>query len=161
LATSRTVSFGGQFFAFTYARQFLQLGFEAISMNTRGWRWLSNRVAEVDQSQAHTAMPASAQMVQPTVTAVKYVTVNAQSMVANAIKIPAVGFAGNNVNVLSLPMNATAVMTSHVKMISAAVMTATANFREQSVIRTTATDQIIVYVLHEDPILYLREDIIK
>jgi hypothetical protein len=40
-------------------------------------------------------------------------------------------------------------------------MTATANFREQSVIRTTATDQIIVYVLHEDPILYLREDIIK
>jgi hypothetical protein len=37
-------------------------------------------------------------------------------MVANAIKIPAVGFAGNNVNVLSLPMNATAVMTSHVKI---------------------------------------------
>jgi hypothetical protein len=40
-------------------------------------------------------------------------------------------------------------------------MTASAAFRDQTVIRTTAQDQVVVYVLHEDPILYLREDIIK
>jgi hypothetical protein len=161
VTSAANVSFGGQFFSFKYAKRYEQLVFEAMSMNTRGFRWLSDRVAEVGQTQAHTAMPATAEIVQPTVTVVKNISTNAQSMVANAIKIPAIGYAGNDVNVLSLPMNATGVMTSHVKLISAAVMTATADFREQSVIRTTATDQVIVYVLHEDPILYLREDIIK
>jgi len=161
LATNRTVSFGGQFFAFTYARQFIQLGFEAISMNTRGFRWLSNRIEDVNQTQAHTAMPASAAMVQPTVIAVKDASVNAATMIANAVHVDAVGFAGANRNILSLPMTATALITQPVRIVSAAPMTATADTRQNIVIRTTAQDQVVVYVLHEDPILYLREDIIK
>jgi hypothetical protein len=161
LATARTVSFGGQFFAFTYSRQFVMLAFEAISMNTRGFRWLSNRIEDISQTQSHTAMPASAEMVQPTIIAVKDASINAQVMVANAVHLDAVGFEGADRNILSLPMNVTALITQPVKIVSAAPMTATADTRQNIVIRTTAQDQVVVYVLHEDPILYLREDIIK
>jgi hypothetical protein len=161
IATNRAVSFGGQFFAFTYARQFFMLAFEAISMNTRGFRWLSNRVADVSQTQAHVAMPASAAMVQPTVIAVRDTSENAPAMIANAIHVDAVGFTGGNRNILSLPMTATALITQPVRIVSVEPMTATADTRQDIVIRTTAQDQVVVYVLHEDPILYLREDIIK
>lgn len=158
--SAATTSFGGQWFTFTYARTYPQLAFEILSMNTRGLRWLSDRVAGVEQNQAHVAMPASATMVQPVIIGEKQVTINAQAMLASATKIPAVGYAGNDRNIVSLPLQATATMTGITKLVSAAPMTAAAVHRD-SELRTTATDQIIVYVLHEDPILYLREDIIK
>lgn len=152
---------GPQFFTFTYARQFEQLTFAADSMNTRGLRWLSSRVATIGQDQTHTAMPASATMIQPIVIGEKQVTVNAQAMLATATKMPAVGYEGNDRNIVSLPLEASARAVEPVKRVSAEPMTASAAFREQLVIRTTAQDQVVVYVLHEDPILYLREDIIK
>jgi hypothetical protein len=155
-----TTSFGGQWFTFTYARTYPQLSFEVLSMNTRGLRWLSDRVAAVEQNQAHTAMPASGTMIQPTIIAEKEVVINTQAMLAIATKIPALGYAGNDVKVISLPFQASAIMTAIAKLVSAAPMTAAAVHRD-SIIRTTASDQVIVYVLHEDPILYLREDIIK
>ena len=158
--SAATSAFGGQWFSFTYARQFPQLSFEVLSMNTRGLRWLSDRVAAVEQNQAHVAITASATMVQPTILAEKEVVINTQAMLANAVKIPALGYAGNDRNVLSLPLQASATLMMVAKIVSAAPMTAAAVHRD-SIIRTTATDQVIVYVLHEDPILYLREDIIK
>ena len=160
-STQVTYVTGPQFFSFKYARKYEQLTFAADSMNTRGLRWLSSRVAAVGQNQAHTAMPASAAMVQPTIIAVRDVSENAPAMIANAIHLDPVGFAGANRNILSLPMAATALITQPVRIVSAAPMTATANTRQDIVIRTTAQDQVVVYVLHEDPILYLREDIIK
>jgi hypothetical protein len=158
---SMNITVQGQFFAFTYARRFSQLQFIAESMNTKGFLWLSGRVAQVTQTQSHTAMPASAAIVQPTITAVKDVSVNAATMIANAVHVDAVGFAGANRNILSLPMTATALITQPVRIVSAAPMTANAETRQNIVTRTTAQDQVVVYVLHEDPILYLREDIIK
>jgi hypothetical protein len=155
------VTFNQQWFVFTFSRQFTQLFFDVISMNTRGFRWISDRVEAVAQTQTHTAMPASATMVQPVVVGDKQNNVNVQAMLANAIKVPAVGFAGIDRNIISLPLEASARITEPVKKVSAEPMTASAAFREQSVIRTTAQDQVVVYVLHEDPILYLREDIIK
>lgn len=132
-----------------------------ISMNTRGFRWISDRVEAVAQNQAHTAMPASATMVQPVVVGQKSNNITVQPMLANAIKIAAVGFAGVDRNIISLPLEASARITEPVRKVPAEPMTVSAAFREQVVIRTTAQDQVVVYVLHEDPILYLREDIIK
>jgi hypothetical protein len=47
-----------------------------------------------------------------------------------------------------------------VKNVNAAPMIATANFRE---VRAAAVevDEIVVYIAYVEPILYLREDIIK
>lgn len=166
--TSRTgvtstspVSFNQQWFLFTYSKQYRQLFFDLISMNTRGFRWISDRVEEVGQTQAHTAMPASATMIEPVVVGEKSNNITVQPMLANAIKVAAVGFAGVDRNIISLPLEASARITEPVKRIPADPMTVSAAFREQVVIRTTAQDQVVVYVLHEDPILYLREDIIK
>lgn len=161
LTSSSPVSFNQQWFLFSYSRQYLQLFFDVISMNTRGFRWISDRVEAVAQTQTHTAMPASATMVQPVVVGNKQNNITVQPMLANATKIPAVGFAGTDRNIISLPLEASARITEPVKKVSAEPMTASAAFRDQSVIRTTAQDQVVVYVLHEDPILYLREDIIK
>jgi hypothetical protein len=161
ITSSAPVSFNQQWFLFTFSRQFTQLFFDVISMNTRGFRWISDRVEAVGQNQAHTAMPASATMVQPVVVGDKQNNITVQPMLANAIKVPAVGFAGTDRNIISLPLEASANIVQPVKKVSAEPMTASAAFRDQTVIRTTAQDQVVVYVLHEDPILYLREDIIK
>ena len=161
LTSSSPVSFNQQWFLFSYSRQYIQLFFDVISMNTRGFRWISDRVEAVAQTQTHTAMPASATMVQPVVVGNKQNNITVQPMLANATKIPAVGFAGTDRNIISLPLEASATIVQPVKKVSAEPMTASAAFRDQSVIRTTAQDQVVVYVLHEDPILYLREDIIK
>jgi hypothetical protein len=161
ITSSAPVSFNQQWFLFTYSKQFRQLFFDVISMTTRGFRWISDRVETVAQTQTHTAMPASATMVQPVVVGDKQNNITVQPMLANAIKVPAVGFAGTDRNIISLPLEASANIVQPVKKVSAEPMTASAAFRDQSVIRTTAQDQVVVYVLHEDPILYLREDIIK
>jgi hypothetical protein len=161
LTSTSPVSFNQQWFLFSYSRQYTQLFFDVISMNTRGFRWISDRVEAVAQTQTHTAMPASATMIQPVVVGNKQNNITVQPMLANAIKVPAVGFAGTDRNIISLPLEASARITEPVKKVSAEPMTASAAFRDQSVIRTTAQDQVVVYVLHEDPILYLREDIIK
>ena len=154
-------SVSGQFFTFTFAKKYDQLIFEAISMNTRGFKWISLRQPAVTQTQTHTAITASATMVQPVIMVQKESSITVQPMLANAIKIPAVGFAGTDRNMISLPLEASATAVQPVKKVSAEPMTVSAAFREQVVIRTTAQDQVVVYVLHEDPILYLREDIIK
>jgi len=161
LTSASNTSFGGQFFTFTYARQFDQLGFENLSMNTRAFRWISDRAASVGQTQAHTAKIANATMVEPVVVPGKEITVNAQPMLSNATKVPAVGFAGADRVVITLPLEATARITEPSKVVIAAPMTSSVLFSPDYSINTTATDQVVVYVLHEDPILYLREDIIK
>jgi hypothetical protein len=100
-------------------------------------------------------------MVQPVVTPGKQVTVNAQSMLSNAEKVSAVGFAGANRVIITLPLEASARITEPSKVVIAAPMTSSVLFSPNYAINTTATDQVVLYVLHEDPILYLREDIIK
>jgi hypothetical protein len=160
-STSTNTYTTSQFFTFKYARKYQQLIFDAMSMNTRGFLWISSRIGVIGQVERPLAAVGSATMVTPTVVGNKERNVNAQAMLANATKVPAVGYAGNDRNNVVLPLQASATMTMPVKLVSAVPMTATAAFREQSVIRTTAVDQVILYVLHEDPILYLREDIIK
>lgn len=161
LTSAATTSFGGQFFTFTYARQYAQLVFERLSMNTRGFRWIGDRADSVAQSQAHTATIANATMVQPVVIPGKQVTVVAQAMLSSAEKVSAVGFAGANRIVITLPLEASAKITEPSKVVIAAPMTSSVLFSPNYAINTTATDQVVLYVLHEDPILYLREDIIK
>jgi hypothetical protein len=161
VTSAATSSFGGQFFTFTYARKYAQLVFENLSMNTRGFRWIGDRAESVGQAQTHTATTANATMVQPVVTPGKQVTVNAQSMLSNAEKVSAVGFAGANRIVITLPLEASARITEPSKVVIAAPMTSSVLFSPDYAINTTATDQVVLYVLHEDPILYLREDIIK
>jgi hypothetical protein len=161
LTSASSSSFGGQFFTFTYAREYAQLVFERLSMNTRGFRWISDRTDSVQQTQAHTATIANATMVQPVVIPGKQVTVVAQAMLSNAEKVSAVGFAGANRIVITLPLEASARITEPSKVVIAAPMTSSVLFSPNYAINTTATDQVVLYVLHEDPILYLREDIIK
>lgn len=130
-------------------------------MNTRGFRWISDRAPSVGQAQAHTAVIANATMVQPVVVAGKQIAVNAQAMLSNATKVSAVGFAGSNAIIITLPLEASAKITEPGKNVIAAPMTSSVLFSPDYAINTTAQDQVVVYILHEDPILYLREDAIK
>jgi hypothetical protein len=160
-STQNTYFSTTQFFTFKYARKYIQLVFEAQSMNTRGFLWLSDRESEVGLVNRPLAIEASATMPGGTAVVQKFTTINTQAMLANATKVAAVGFAGGDSKNLAFPLTAQALITQPVRLILAAPMNAAASFREQSITRTTATDQVVVYILHEDPILYLREDIIK
>ena len=57
-------------------------------------------------------------------------------------------------------MTASAEITPYVTAIKPDAMTASALIKDPAVI-TTSIDEVILYINHADPILYLREDVIK
>ena len=61
----------------------------------------------------------------------------------------------------SLPLQAYATITNITKIVNAAPMEVSAVLRTNVEIFTTSSDEVVVYLNHVDPILYLREDIIK
>ena len=160
-ATSTKTYSTTTFFSFKYSRSFETLTLDVPSILTRGFRWLSKREVPEGLIQRPTAVTADATMVNPIVVADKFAAINAQAMVASAKLPEAQGYPLTSVNNVSLPMTATATITPYVTRISAAPMTATAQFRENVAAITSSVDEIVVYINHTDPILYLREDIIK
>jgi hypothetical protein len=58
-------------------------------------------------------------------------------------------------------MQATALINNYVTRYLASPMTASATLRINNTVFTTAVDEVVVYVMHTDPILYIREDVIK
>jgi hypothetical protein len=160
-AYTAKVSTSSQWFSFAYSYAYARMGIKVPNILTRGFWWLSNRESYDGTVERPLAATASAIFVDPVATGQKDRSVNATSMIASATVIQASGTSAAAVNIAPLPMQATALMSNYVTRYTATPMTAVAQLRTNNRIFTTAVDEVVVYVYHTDPILYLREDVIK
>jgi hypothetical protein len=159
--STQSVSSSLQWFALTYAYQFERAQFVAASMLTRGIRWLSDKVIdEGNVNRVEVARISTSELVMPIVTADKDRTVYAASMLANANILHAPGYALADVSNTTLPLTANAKFGDFVKNINADVFNASSLMKDPR-ISGIEEDEVVVYMIHVDPILYLREDIIK
>ena len=160
-AYSAKVSTQSQWFTFSYSYLLPRMGIKVPSILTRGFWWLSDRESYDGLVERPLAATANAVFVNPTVTAQKDRSVTATSMVSSATIVQAAGTSAAAINIAPLPMTALATINAYVTRYLATPMTASAILRTNNTIFTTAVDEVVVYVYHTDPILYLREDVIK
>ncbi len=162
VVSTRTVSSTAQWFQITWAYEYDTLQVKAPSLLSNGFSWLADKVVDdgtVNRVEAMRVTTATLPM--PTTVGDKDRTVYVQAMVANATIIHAPGYALADVSNTTLPLTANAGFGEFVKNIKPDVFLATATFRQN--VRTTGIeeDEIVVYMIHVDPILYIREEIIK
>jgi hypothetical protein len=126
-----------------------------------GVTWLSDRtfVTGLKVPQENSAK-STAELLHPTVSVQKFKVNNVQAMLANA-RITETGVQGPDTIVPALPFEIYGVMTSPVTLIKADPMEVAAVLKTNISIFTTSSDEIVLYLNHVDPILYLREEIIK
>jgi hypothetical protein len=129
------------------------------SINVRAFSWLYNREFLEGKVQSHTAQNVYASMPHPTISADKQNSVNAQAMLSNATITQ--GAYSNSRSIAALPFEAIATMTQHVRNVKALPMTASVALRTTIGVLTSSVDEVVLYVHHEDPVLYLREEVIK
>jgi len=152
---------GGIWFKFQFFWQYPMLRIPVSSMLTRGFVWLANRIVDDGTVNRTNVTTASATMVMPVVVGDKDRTVYAQAALSNANLIHAQGYALTNVSNSTLPFLVEAKFGEFVKNIRPDVMAAEARFRSDILTTAVETDQVVVYVYHVDPIVYLREEVIK
>jgi len=126
-----------------------------------GITWLSDRTfitgLKVPQENSATS---NAELLHPTVSVQKFKVNNAQAMLANS-RITETGIQGPDTIVPVLPFEIYGIMTSPVTLIKAAPMEVAAVLKTNISIYTTSSDEVVLYLNHVDPILYVREEIIK
>jgi hypothetical protein len=156
----QSVPSGSVFFSSTYSWQYPLAAFEMPSMPTRGFRWLSNR--EVLEGTVLRPQAFVAQSEMPNAAAVpdRITDFKAQAMVATAT-IEETQFSTGEKQVLALPMTATADIVKPGSTIGVAPMLSTAKMFDNSRSNVASEDQVVLYLMHVDPILYIREDVIK
>jgi hypothetical protein len=159
--TTQSKSSSLQWFTFQYSWRYPRAQISVYSMLTRGFRWLSNKIVDeglVNRVEAMTV--ATAELPMPVVTADKDRTVYAAAMLSNARIVHAPGYALADVTNTTLPLTAEAKFGDFVKNIAADTFNASAK-AVQPRLSAIEEDEIVVYIYHVDPILYLREDVIK
>ena len=131
------------------------------NINDRGFVWLSDRAFL--EGTVVRPLVATATAESPTAVFVtqKDRTVVVQAMLATSRLNSASGLTPADVNVTALPMAATGIINEFVRRINADPMTASALLATNIKTSTVVLDEVIVYLYHVDPIVYLREDIIK
>lgn len=134
-----------------------------VTLNQAAFGWLANKEVVPGTQVRDVAGTASAIMIQPTVVGDKLVAQNAQAMLATAdVKDPTnFIWTQKNNNYVSLPMLASALINPKLTLVRADAMTAAAVFKENIGALVTQVDEVILYINHVDPVLYLREDIVK
>jgi hypothetical protein len=156
----RSVPQGSVFFASTYSWQYPTVSFEVPSMPTRGFRWLSNREVLEGTVLRPQAFAASAEMPNAAGVPDRQLDFSAQAMVATAT-IEETQFSSGERKVNALPMTATATIVKPGSTIGAPAMVANAGMFANSRSNVASEDQVVLYLIHVDPILYIREDVIK
>lgn len=160
VSTSKVTSFQ-QWFTFKYSKLLPEITISVPSMLTRGFWWTSVKTeieGNVMRPLAHTA---NASMVMPTIISDKQNSVSAQSMIAQARIVEGTSYTPKDTVIITFPMTATATIGAFVRNINASTMTASAILRTNIAAITSSVDEVILYINHVDPILYLREEIIK
>jgi hypothetical protein len=148
-------------FSITWGWGFPTLSINVPSINTRALWWLSERLEygdDIPKRPEH--FFADAFMQQPVITGFKTVNVNAQAAVAVAA-IVETNLRSADVVIGVLPLTATALFAERGRIIAVDVATASAETPQNIGVTTLDSDQVILYLVHVDPILYLREEVIK
>lgn len=131
------------------------------SINLRGLWWLSERLEYGDDiPQRPEAFESDAFMPQPVITGYKTATVAAQAAVAVGAMIET-NLRSANVEIGVLPLTATAFFVEKGTFVPAEPATAAATAAQDVRTTTFESDQVVLYLIHVDPIVYLREDVIK
>jgi hypothetical protein len=156
----QTVASGSVWFKTSFSYQYPRAIFEVPSSITNGFRWLSNREVLEGTVLRPEAFEATAQMPNAAAVPDRIIEFKAQSMVATAT-IEETQFTSGEKQVLALPMTATADIVKPGSTIGAEPMIANAILRVNSRAIVASEDQVVLQILHVDPILYIREDVIK
>jgi hypothetical protein len=156
----QTVPQGSVFFSSTYSWRFPMASLEIPSMLTRGFRWLSNREVLEGTVLRPQAFAAAAEMPNAAGVPDREINFNAQAMVATAA-IEETQFSSGERKVNALPMEATATIVKPGSTIGVEPMAANAGMFANSRPNVASEDQVVLYLMHTDPILYIREDVIK
>jgi hypothetical protein len=131
------------------------------NINTRGLWWLSERLEYNDGvPQRPLVLDADAFMPQPVITGFKILNVSAQPGLASAT-IVETSLRSGDVRISALPLTAFAEFAERGRTIAADVSTAQALTPQDYRVITSQADDVILYIMHEDAILYIREDAIK
>ena len=148
-------------FSIVWGWQYPTLSVPVPSINTRALWWLSERLDYSDGVPLRPeAFDADAFMKQPVITGYKTATVAAQAAVAvGAMNETNLRSAGTSIAVL--PLTATAFFVEKGTFVPAAPATASSTLAQDIRTTTFESDQVVLYLVHVDPILYLREDVIK
>lgn len=152
---------GSQWFSVAFSWLYPRMTLDVPSMLTRGFWWVSNKEQPEGTVVRVLAMTASATSGQAIAVPDKIISASAQAMVASAKITETFGYTPNSINNVSLPMQASALMTDKVFKVDAEPMRVTAAMTQLNRALTSSVDEVIVYIMHEDPILYLREEVIK
>jgi hypothetical protein len=143
---------------FSYATEYV-VGYSP-SMNTMSMNWLANRVTPEGNVNRPTAFESSATLVMPTVSAVKVNSITVSAMIAGGSS-PDGQYQGPSRIVAAFPMEASVKFGNMVRLVKADPMLATTILPTNTQVITTSKDEVVLYVMHEDPVLYIREDLIK
>jgi hypothetical protein len=152
---------GSQWFSVAFSWQYPRITLDVPSMLTRGFWWVSNKEEPEGTVVRVLAMTASATSGQAIAVPDKIISASAEAMVASARITETFGYTPNSINNVSLPMQASALMNDKVFRINAEPMRLAAAMTQLNRALTSSIDEVIVYIMHEDPILYLREEVIK
>jgi hypothetical protein len=131
------------------------------SINTRALWWLSDKVRLTGKVVGGPAMNVTGQLPHPVVTADRPNTIIVQSMIATAtLNETQIRGADRRISVLPLYASATIIGLGGKNVPAGIGATATATINSAFAI-TQGPDQVIMYLHHVDPILYLRKEIIR
>ena len=138
-----------------------QISVPVPSINTRALWWLSERLDYAGElPQRPEAFESDAFMPQPVVTGFKTATIAAQAALAVGAMIETnLRSAGTIIAVL--PLTATALFVEKGTFVPAEPAIAAATAAQDIRTTTFESDQVVLYLVHVDPIVYLREDVIK
>lgn len=154
-----TFSSGVPWAQITTSSIYQQVAVFTPNMNTRALWWLSERITTTGTVIRPDQFIATATSVMPVVVAGKENIITVDPMLASAVATDG-AFAKDKI-VPVFPMFASAKINERERRVSAEPMTVTAEFRTDVTTYTASVDEVILYVHHEDPILYLREEINK
>lgn len=134
-----------------------------VSLNGAAFGWLANKEQIPGTQVRDIAGTANAVMIQPVVVGDKIASVNAQAAIGSATQVDPTNYVWTqkDVNVISLPMLATAIINPKLTLIRPETMTATITLPQNITTLAIDVDQVVLYINHTDPVLYLREDIVK
>jgi hypothetical protein len=156
----QSVASGSVWFKTSFSYQYPRAIFEVPSSITNGFRWLSNREVLEGTVLRPEAFEATAQMPNAAAIPDRITDFKAQAMVATAT-IEETQFSSGERQILALPMTATADIVKPGSTIGVEPMIANAILRVNSRAIVASEDQVVLQILHVDPILYIREDVIK
>jgi len=157
----QSVGGASAWFSVAFSWAYPRVSISTPSMLTRAWWWVSNKESLEGTVVRIPAMTASATLNAGIAIPDKDKSVQAPAMIANTRFVNPVGYIQGTVDIITLPLEASAMMNNNLFVVLVEPMKASIILRPGARAITTSIDEVTLYVMHEDPILYVRKEVIK